>query len=699
MGFSQTLSDCGNTLNGLGDNTAGPIWKFANVDNAPPVGGFSDVTNYPNGESLGSPIDAVVVGQSLLLWTTSKIAGPICGYNLANILGYMSASLVMFGFIYSITKGRRWIALLAGYAVAFTPYFQVKIGVHPSYGFQALLIGVLWASLSFMTTYKKSRAILLAVLLAACFYFDPYFSLLAITIVAPMMSIWFILGLIKLRKSKFQKSIFIPKLKSMALFVGAFILLVLPLAFIITTQSSQINSAVVGTRDNIIDAGKTYSNVPSEYLLPFPDSSIFKLLGDYGKKLHDSMYIFSSGGLSEDVVGISLAMVVIVGLFFIILFWERIRGKKLDISKLLKGDSKLIVCGTLFVAIAAMIMALPPIHIFGIPLPSYLLLSHVNVWRVISREYVVVNIAVTVLFAIALAYFGDALKLKKLAKTISYIVIFLFILMQYQTYGPFQGIEPGRFSYSNASQGYYWLKDQADIKTIAEYPIEKVTEANSPVYYLSMQLVHKKKLLNNVVSNSQDDILRSSIRNLSDPQTVPALHSIGIDAVVIHGVEPADIEKIPYLKVVYQGPHGKGAMMPDSPAITKDIIVIAKITDDTPVITDSLQFTNNLPANGLIQKSAIDWQYEIPTNSTISLKSLFKSDASTGDAGEVCFMYRMASIGDISDLIISDNSGGIARLPINDQYKKIKFTTKVDNILNITSSNGHNMRFSGIGCN
>lgn len=701
MGVDQTILDCSNTLNGRGDNTAGPVWRAANVGDTP-IGGFSKVTNYPNGESLSSPVDAVVIGQSVILWTTAKIAGPVCGYNIANVLGYMSAALVMFGFIYSLTKRKRWIALIAGYAVAFTPYFQVKIGVHPSYGFQALLIGVVWAFFSLVTTRKKSRAFLLAILIAICFYFDPYFSLLALTIVIPLGLVWLFVGLIKPRKEKSLKLLFIAELKLILLSVGLLILLLLPLVYIMATQSSQINSAMVGSRGNIIEQAKTYSNMPNEYFLPFAGSPIFRVFGSLEKKIHDSLYIFSNGGISEDTVGISLIMMFIVTLFLVIVIWEKIRHKRLGLNKLLKYDAHIVLFGSLAVTFTAVIMALPPVHILGVPLPSLILVSITNTWRAISREYVVVNIAMTVLFIIALTYFNHALKLKRVTKVIIYTIIFLFILVQYQTYHPFQGFELSKFSYSNSPVGYFWLKEQKNIKAIAEYPIEKASEASSHGYYLTMQLVHKKPILNSAITNSPGDSTTSSNKNLADPQTVPVLHSLGIDAIVVHGVDPVEIEKIPYLAVVYQGNHGVGAGFPGSPAITKDIFVIARIAGNTPAPNGSIQFIDKLPRNSVIQKSATDWQYEIPTKSRIVYRQLPVEKSlnvpNQTNVGEICFMVKMAGLGDNAQLAMKNNKQVISDISIDDQYKSVRFAVGVNDEIKLISSNGHNMRITKIGC-
>jgi len=701
MGLGTTVLDCGSALNGLGDNTAGPIWKAANAGELP-IGGFSKVTNYPSGESLNSPIDTVVAGQSILLWATAKIAGPVCGYNIANVLGYMSAALVMFTFVYYLTKGRRWIALLAGYAVAFTPFFQAKIGGHPSYGFQALLIGILWTFFSLVATRKKSRAVLLALLIATCFYFDPYFSLLAFTILLPLGFVWLSIGLVNARKEKSKKLLLISQVKILALSLALLTVLVAPLLYVITTQSSQINSAVAGTRDNIFMEARVYSNMPSEYLLPFRDSPFFALLGRYEQQVHQSLFIFSNSNLSEDSVGISLVILFVIFLFIIIITWEKLQHKRLGISKLVKYDARLVVYGSLAVAATAVIVALPPFHIFGLPMPSYILLEITNTWRVLSREYVVVNIATVILFVMALVYFSHTLPLRRISRAIIYIFLFLLVFFQYQTYRPFQGLESSNFNYNNAPKGYSWLKDQEDIKAIAEYPIEKAAEANSHGYYMSMQIIHKKALLNSVISNSPDDTIRSSIKNISDPQTIPVLHSLGINAIVIHGVDLSEVEKIPHLEVVYKGTHGLDAGLPGSYAITKDMFVVARILDSAPFPSNSIQFPNNLPRNSSIQTSALNWQYEIPTGTEIALRRLPENNllrkSSGSNVGEICFMSRMAAPGDSGQLILKDGRRVVDTIALDDQYKDVRISANIKNTIKLVSNNGHNMRITNVGC-
>lgn len=694
MGTAPTLTDCGNTLNGFGDNTAGPVWKMTYAGDTP-IGGSVSVTNYPSGESLNSPIDVVVAGQSVVLWATAKIAGPVCGYNIANILGYMSASLVMFGFIYVLTKRNRWVAWLAGFAVAFTPYYQAKIGGHPSYGFQALLIGVLWAFFSLITTRKKSRAVLLALLLALCFYFDPYFSLLSMTIITPLVLTWLVVRLIRSRRDKVNKKRFIEELKMMGLSVGVFTLSVLPLPIIMVSQSSQISMLVSGTRDNVALMAQACSNLPHEYLLPFPHSPFFEFLGGYEQKIREVLYAFSQCGLGEDVVGISVAMVAVVSFFAAVLIWEKRRRGKTGLTTLLGYDARLVVVGVAALALVAITLALPPVKIGPLSAPSLLLVETTSIWRVVAREYVVLNIAVVVLFSVALVYFAKYMRFGRVGKAILYLLLFILLLVQYQTYRPFQGDEANKFSYSNAPGAYYWLKQRIDIGEIAEYPIEKATEANSHGYYISMQRIHNKSLLNSALSVSSNDGIHSAIKNLADPQTISVLHSLGIDAIVVHGVDMADLEKIPYLKVVYQGNHKPDGRYPESKSINKDTLIVAKIMDTTPVLANSLQFMSNLPRNADIQPSAVDWQYEIPTETKISLRQLPAGKNET--EGKVCFAVKMASVGDVGTLYIRSESGE-QTATLTDQYRKLVIQSKRGENYTLASDNGHNMRMTNLGC-
>jgi hypothetical protein len=192
MYMGPSTWNCKDTLIGFGDSTGGPIWRNSLKPSQPFFGGPEKMTNFPFGEDLYSPVGIVAAGQTLEMRTISKVVGPVCAYNAMNIIGFLSTAILMFWFVYYLTK-RYWIGLVAGYIVSFTPYAQTKVGGHPSYGYTSLLILVFWAVHHLIKRSNIKSAAYLAIILACCFYFDPYFILLAGTVIAAILLAWIML--------------------------------------------------------------------------------------------------------------------------------------------------------------------------------------------------------------------------------------------------------------------------------------------------------------------------------------------------------------------------------------------------------------------------------------------------------------------------------------------------------------------------
>lgn len=693
--------DCNNTVNGFGDSTAGPIWKNT-FDPSSPVMIESKFTNYPFGDPMASPIDAVVIGQSSLIWVTSKIAGPICGFNLVNMIGFVATALVMFGLVYSLSRNR-WIAWLAGYAVSFTPFFQVKSGIHAGYGYAAFLIGIIWAFLSLIKTQKISRVFILAALLVVCFYFDPYFSLLAGTILLPLIVTWLILRLSRWNNSESKvRNIFKKEVRLLSLAFGLTALLISPLAYLMLSQKGSIDARTSGTRDNIVEVAKACSNWPHEYLLPFPASPFFEILGSTEKSVKTSLYAFSNCGIAEDAVGIGAGILLIVGIGSLVFIWERVNRRRIGLENMTFYSARLVMYGSIAIIATAFLIALPPAMFGEIPTPSQLLISTTSIWRVLSREYVVLNIAIVIIFSVYLLYFNKVFSNQPRVRLIAFLLLFLSLFLQYQAFKPFSGNEQVRFSYDNVPSAYQWLKDQKAIGAIAEYPIEKATESNSLGYYLTMQSIHMKPLLNSALVTSPQEDIHSSIKNLNDPHTVRVLYSLGVKTVVVHGVDPKVIEAIPYLDVINIGTHSPGSRLPESHAVEENHLVIATI-QDMPTIDRSFQFTSKLPLNSSIQTSAVNWQYEIPSGAVFSIQKLRNAthEENVAQLEQSCFDVKMAGKGVESQLIIknSKTKETVQIENISDNYKKVKVLIPIDQDMIMESVNKHNMRITGIGCN
>lgn len=689
---------CNDTLYGFGDNTAGPVWRFGLKPPQSPVGSFENMTNFPVGENLYTPAVYSLSGQSSVIWANSRIFGPVCGYNLFNMGGFFLSALVMFGFIYALTK-RRWIAWFAGFAVSFSPYYQMKVGGHPGYGYQALLIGSVWALYS-LIKYKRKRDIaLFAGVTASCFYFDPYFSLLVVCMVAPILLVWLV-GFYLSQNNKKREDLFDTSKKTLvALFKAGILtaLLLLPLVFVTIKNSSQIASSVAASRGNVLFEAKACSNLPHEYITPFVLHPIFERLAGKAEyiKLVDNLHNGFSCGIGEDTVGVSIAIMTVTIFGLTVILWEVLNKRKLGIQ--LGYNTRLVFYGIGAVLVTGFLIGFPPMKLLGlIPTPSFVMLEITTTWRTLTRLYVVVNFAVITLFSIVLLYFSN--HFRKYRKTLLIIFILLFgaVLIEYQAFKPFTGNKLSTFSYKNdVPSSYTWLKAQKDINTIAEYPLEKSGgESNAMAYYLSMQVSHGKKLFNSNIATSYEDKLRDSMKDLSDPQSVQVLGGLGIDAVVIHGVDESEIRKIPGLEVVHISGQETFNILAFTPTVTNDKMVIARIKN-----TDTKQmmyFSKGFPRNTNLIKSSIDWDYEALNKSEIDIVPIPGGNTNNNDVTMQCFNIRMA--GPLDSAVVTVLADGIPAFSGTINHSGRTVTIPVKSKIILSNNKGFNMQLSNLGC-
>lgn len=692
--MTPSVLSCGDTVFGFGDNTAGPIWRHT-VSSASPLWGHEGVTNFPIGESLFSPVNFVGVLQYVWYWMLALLAGPICGYNLVNMIGFLSSAMLMYGFVYKLFKNK-WIALLAGYAVTFSPYFQVKVGGHPSYGYQAILVGLIWAFVNILEKKRRKDSVIFGFILAACFYYDPYFSLMALTIVGPLILTWLLFNRKLLIKGLKQK-IIPEQVKLLGISACVVVLGLLPLVGLKLAYGSQINNYVSSSRGNILYEARACSNMPHEYLNPFLLNPVLnKILGpDYKDSVSNFANHFTCG-IGEDSVGLSIALFTVTSLGLVILSWEAINRRRLNYSTLSIKTHKILLWGVVGSCLTAILLALPPLKFHHIPSPAYVLLSITTTWRTLSRLYVVVNIALVILSAFVLAYFSIAWKKHTKLLAIAFAIISLGVFTEYQAFKPFEGNRLGVFSYKTDSPPVYrWLEDQQDINAIAEYPLEKSgSESDASSYYLTMQTIHKKKLFNSALPNSPQEKIRNSLKDLSNPQTIQALRALGIDTVVVHGATIESIQKIPYLEIVYSQSPSEFNVSPFTPIVKKDTVVVARISNETPKAASMIVLDNGFFRNLNIIRSSTDWAYESVQDSMLVINH-FGNDSNT--VVPVCFNVRMSLPADRDDLVpVIDGSISSSTFSVTGRYSEVRILAK--NTVKLHSKLGHNMQISQLGC-
>ncbi|MEO5499667.1 MAG: hypothetical protein ABIR46_04160 [Candidatus Saccharimonadales bacterium] len=688
------FTDCKNSIYGFGDSTAGPIWRNSLKPDQPILGGYEKSTNFPDGESLYSPVSYASFVQSITMKSMSKAVGPVCAYNLYNIVGYLTTSLLMFFFV-SYMLRNRWIALLAGYAVAFTPYIQSKVGGHPSYGYGSLLIAALWLSIHLLRYGKKSSAVMLSFVLAICAYFDPYFILLAITMLVPVFIVTGYEKIIQLQKlkSKERKHELTKFLKPVFIMLIVFSVLVAPLIFIRIKDSKLIESSVGNVRGNVAEAAMLCSNKPLDYLLPDPTNiHLVDLYGqDYTSK---NIELRNWCGFGESRVSISLTIIAVVILTMALWCVKRARGKLSGLKNITSYQSKTIIIIIGAIAMLAFLLGLPP-YIHDIITPSGIVLKITSMWRIFAREYIVLNIALVLMFAISLKYASHFSLFKKniWLKVVLYCLLFLGIIAEYQINAPFG---PMAFNYKNDVPSVYaHVKNNPDIKTIAEYPIDRMgLEYDSTVYYLTMQAVHGKSLVNSAAIKDPNELIHVALKDLTDPQTIPALRYIGVRYVVIHGENPDRLlEKIPGLTIIET----------DIPPVYA--LTMVRSDEDSHVVLAKLPEVKSSPNLLVIKKgyvvnlplihSPIGIEYEVLQDTELQTKDL----THVYDRNiQVCFDVKMSAQGDESLLIIRKGKVEVSRVKLTDKYTRVSFDSGAGETIQLHNSKGYNMRLNNLGC-
>lgn len=682
--MTPQFTQCKTITYGFGDSTAGPIWRNSLPDKQPILGGYQRNTNYPYGESLFTPVSYSLALQAAVVWVTAKIAGPVCGFNVLNAIGFVFTALAMFSFVYWLTR-RKGLAILSGYIVSFQPYFQYKVGGHPSYGYAGFLILVLWFFLKLYKERKPRDAIILGLSIAACLYWDPYFTLLAATMVLPLGLIWFLHWCLQKRRKSF-----IEEFKLLLSAAGVTLILLLPLVGVKLAYSSKINSYVSGSRgsktDIMIDA-KYCSILPWDYFTPSDSNYFFsKLAQSYKQRV---MAVRHACNPSEYTTGLNWIVSITVVIGLVIIAWEVAQKRRLydegkERNRLLV--TALVAC--LGVLLIAMAIAFPP-SIGKLRFPSYLLLQITTTWRILAREFLVINIATTTLFMLVLVFLAG--KFKKISKRIKWLVlVFIFIasFVQQQTFTPFQGSGVG-FNYNKDMPTVFnWLRDQKQINALAAYPLDKVGESETLTYQLTGQKVHGKPLLNSALPNARRQPLFFSIKDLSDPQTLPALRSMGIEYVIIRGLSTPEIESVPGLKVLYYEDFYDPAM--------GGLYAVAKITTGSRA-KSAITLQTGFPVNHDIMKSAIDIQYEVVNGARLSVESL--GGDSTAKTADACFEVGTGVPGRTNTIrLVADGNQVSGPLRITAEYRPVKLTVPIGHWVTLESQSGDNFRLNNLGC-
>lgn len=525
--FAPAMTSCStNVMGPAGDSTAGGVWLTWAFEQQGglPFHAHTDLTAAPAGERFWQPEWWTQTLTYTPLWVLGHVTNAPCAWNVSIISGFVLSGLSMFGLVYWLTR-RPVVALLFGYAFAYSAFAQMKASGNLAMVHRELIPVLLLFLIRLVNRPSIRRAVPAGVTLALLGYTDGYYLLIGWAIVAA-----FALGALVHRAWATRRARDVwPDVRAFLGVAFAAVLLLAPLVVAYRGNSSSIDADVSrGVSD--LDV---YGARPADYLLPAHDNPLFKGLFGSWQDRHLGLSNYAEKTLYLGWGTLAFAVVALV------LWW---RGARTDDPRRVRLPSQVVIplCSVAFVAAVASGPAHS--HMLGLTLPGPSLVVHAIApyWRVFARLFVAVHAAVIVLAALGVAgvLAGRSNRVRVVVLAIACCVVFIDAMAA----RPFSY---ATFDYSAAPSGYRWLARQSDISVIADAPVWP-NIAQPDAAFATFQPIHGKRVVNPKSSAEEGSLANSSVLGLGDPQTVPMLRSMLVDAVVVHpGLFPSGVPDTP----------------------------------------------------------------------------------------------------------------------------------------------------------
>lgn len=509
-----------------GDGTAGIVWMMAADRDGSPSFGYTNDVNYPYGVNLGNPLQITSLLISVPLWIITRFSSPFMGVNIMQLIAYTMIALATY-FLMKRLTGKWYIAVFAGFAATFFPYHLFKSVVHIGNIFSWVFVFQL-ATFLYMWRHPSWRSsAFVAIATAAGYYTDGYYLLISSVFALTLMLGLFMAGTL-LRRSK---SFFADLTKYGMAAAGMTLLLALPIIATQLQSGSQINGTLERSQDTIKQELKVYAATKLDFLLPPQGSLLFG-----GQSWHQQLLLQKSHRSNPAESNLYIGYVVLVlSAIGVLMTGGLLMAKKGRRWLLSQGESSswlVVLTSGVVVSAPIMLSFMAPDRIFflGLEIPSLagILTDHIALWRVLSRFILPLHILLVV-YASFVLYILIGLICRHRKSTAGICIAVAALLMCMLEYATCI-YRPG-FDLRNMPQVYTYIRNQEDITTLAELPLQ-----DSPIevsgYYATAQYIHGKKLVNNHVSRYNVGQF-SALGDEQNPETIDFLRLRGADAVVV----------------------------------------------------------------------------------------------------------------------------------------------------------------------
>jgi hypothetical protein len=607
--------------------------------------------------------------------------GSIAGYNLFTFIAFALSFCIAYLFIYRRFLKHPLLVSLLSLAITFTPFAFIldEIG-HTSYLFMpAYLFAVIWLILCIQ---EKKQAILASVtlgLLAGCtFIFDPYFILFI-----PLAIFFFTASLFVTKYYKEYGVRPVQILIRLAIALVAALAVAIPVLLYLHVHSAEVNAIANNTRIPGLQDAYLYSAHLIDYLLPAANNPLVPsvIAGLKSTLLH---------GTSLGTT-LFLGWTLLVALISTIYWWIRHKA----VGSAAKNTRKLGVA-FLSLAIGAFLFSLPPtVHLLFIDVytPTWVIATLTPTWRVFSRLYFVVQPALVMVVVCWMVEYMQSRKSEKMIKQVMWIAVALslVLLLEYVPRNPFDANKFWSFSQS-LPKVYDEVRDSST-KVLAEYPMRE-----QPYYrgslYLTGQHLHNKATINAYSPTSPSAYTRMGLMDLNNPQTIPALHYLGADTLLVwnngmqHWTAPDDQSLLLKKTEIYTSQFGKNEILKLYTILPSGLSrrYVATVQNSFRPSDDRQLYGIKVPLQSGISLASVDLCQELheqtctnddaPTHYSAQLDNI---------SGRSAYMTLVSADGNDSQSVVVNPGKNNLNIKMNSNRYVIKFDTSLNSRILITN--------------
>jgi hypothetical protein len=499
------VTDLDGTIFGaFGDLTGAMAYLRELVDghHNPFLPGTIDTWAAPDGREIDWPQNVATFGATATLYVLAVPFGAIEAYSIFTIAGYVATGAVTFAFLRKLT-GNAWIALLGGWAYAFSPFAVMKGAGHVNFVHQWVFVLVLWRMISVYERPTLRNGLIAGAVTVLAMSFSAYHLLFVGLEWGALAAVGLALPLLQ-RTGEFRR-----QLRAQA--AGAAVVLVFAAAL---SMAASFSAEGTGIEGHTLQALTTYAARPLEYLVPHASQPFW---GDEAAEWRTDHLHGSNFSETMLYVGWSLVLLSLVALV-------AAARRRLE-----PPVFRVVIAATVMGAVALLVSAPPEVTAFGhlIPFPSKLTYAIGPEWRVYSRLVMVVMLSVVVLGAIGLQRLvqgrSHAVRVLVLVAVTAIVVIDLRAEPQPPTK---LGERPGLERLAQLPDGI-----------VANYPIEPAGSGDYSAEF--NQGIQEHPILNGYKDGSMAEYRALELDDLEDPRTPGHLAALGVRYVLIEHV-PVD---------------------------------------------------------------------------------------------------------------------------------------------------------------